>query len=101
MSKNIDIKQLSNVGKQVSRFAQRYASFMFIIAVLLAYSFLVFRISVLSQTEPSDDAVAEQLQTVKRLKIDQNSIDKIQQLEDHNIGVQSLFESARENPFQE
>ncbi len=101
MSKNLDLKQLMNYTKPVVSFVQKYAAFMFFIAILLAYSFLVFRISVLTQSEPSDDAVNEQLKTVKRLKIDQNSIDKINQLEDQNIGVQSLFESARDNPFQD
>ncbi len=101
MSKNLDLKQLTTYVKPVVRFVQKYAGFTFIIAVLIAYSFLVFRISVLSQSEPSDEAVTEQLKTVKRLKIDQNSIDKINQLEDQNIGVRSLFETARDNPFQD
>ncbi len=102
MSKDIkiDVKQFSTIIRTVLKKLQRYSSFLFIIAMLLTYSFLVFRISTLSQADPSDEAVTEQLKTIKRLKIDQNSIDKIQQLEDQNIGVQSLFEDARDNPFQ-
>lgn len=98
---NLDVKQLGTVAKNIITKLQRYATFIFIISILLIYAFLVFRISMLSQAEPSEDAIAEQSKTIKRLKLDQTSIDKIQQLEDQNIGVQSLFKSARDNPFQD
>ncbi len=98
--KNIDIKQLTVLGQKAAGMAQRYASFIFILSILFIYVFLVFRVGMLAQAEPSEDAVAEKANTVKRLKLDQPSIDKIQQLQDQNIGVKSLFESARDNPFQ-
>lgn len=98
--KNLNLKQITNTIKTALSKLQRYSTFMFIISILLIYAFLIVRISVLSQTEPSEEAVAEQSNTIKRLKIDQASIDKIKQLEDQNIGVQSLFEEARDNPFQ-
>lgn len=103
MSKDISFnpKQISNAAKNALQRAQGYATFIFIIVVLLIYVFLVFRISTLTQAEPSEDAVAEKSGTVKRLKIDQGSIDKIQQLQDQNIAVQSLFDTARSNPFEE
>lgn len=99
--KDLDIKQLGTLARNTVAKLQRYAAFIFIISVLLIYAFLVLRISVLSQAEPSEEAIAEKSNTVKRLKIDQKAIDKIEQLEDQNIGVQSLFESARDNPFQD
>lgn len=97
---DINLKQLNTTIKDSLKKLQGYSTFIFIITILLIYSFLVFRISQLSQAEPDETAVSE-TQTIKRLKIDQASIDKIQQLEDQNIGVQSLFESARDNPFQD
>lgn len=101
MSKDINIKEISSSLKSAVKKAQSYAGFVFFIGVLLIYSFLVFRISVLSDPKPDDAAVAEQMKTVKRLRIDQNSINRIEQLEDQNVGVQSLFEEARDNPFQD
>lgn len=98
---NLDIKQLIPAIKNSLSKLQRYTTFIFLISILLIYSFLIVRISVLSQAEPSEDAIAAQSNTIKRLKIDQASIDKIEQLEDQNIGVQSLFETARDNPFQD
>lgn len=80
---------------------QKYAVFVFLISIFSVYGFLIFQIGRLSQYEPDEAAVKEQLNTVKRLKIDQNTIDKIEQLEDQNVSVQSLFKSARDNPFQD
>ncbi len=99
MSKNIEVKQITNIFRSAAEKFKHYAGFLFVVTVLLIYSFLVLRISLLSDPEPDEAAVAEQMSTVKRLRIDQNSINKIEQLEDQNIGVQSLFEEARDNPF--
>ena len=99
--KNLDIKQLGTIIRNALSGAQRYASFIFIISILLIYAFLVVRISVLSQASPSEDAIAEQSNTIKRLKLDETSIQKIEQLEGQNVEVKSIFEKARDNPFQD
>ncbi|MGI9027735.1 MAG: hypothetical protein ACR2FM_02740 [Candidatus Saccharimonadales bacterium] len=98
--KNLNVKQIGRSLQTGLSRSQRYATFIFIITILLIYSFLVFRIGTLSQAEPSEDAIAEKTNTVKRLKIDEDSIKKIIQLEDQNVAVKSLFNEARDNPFQ-
>jgi hypothetical protein len=98
---NLSINQAGEVAKTALGKLRRYATFLAIVGILLIYSFLVLRISTLSQAEPSEDQITEQANTVKRLRIDQNAINKIEQLEDQNIAVQSLFEEARDNPFQD
>lgn len=100
MSKNIEVKQIIKSLKLALQKLRRYAWFLFIVGTLLLYSFLVARISMLSDPKPDEQTVTEQMNTVKRLKIDQSSIDRIEQLKDQNIGVQALFEEARDNPFQ-
>lgn len=99
--KDTNVKQIGTIIRSALSRLQRYAAFIFIVSILLIYAFLVLRISILTQAEPSEDAIAEQSNTVKRLKLDQTAIEKIEQLEDKNIGVQSLFETARDNPFQD
>ncbi len=94
-------KKLAEKIKPLFRFLKRYAVLIFIVAIVGIYGFLVFRINSLVQTEPSEDAVTEKLQNVKRPKIDQSAIDKIQQLQGQNIEVKSLFDQARNNPFSE
>lgn len=99
MKTNLDIKQLKNPFTKAVNVFQRYKTFIFVITILCIYTFLVFQIGALTRQEPSEEAILEKANTVKRLKIDEDEIEKIQQLEDQNIGVQTMFESARENPF--
>lgn len=98
---NVDLKDLpAKILSFINRF-KKYAVLIFIITVTLIYSFLVFRINTLNRQEPSEDQVTEKLLTVKRPKIDQEDITRIQQLQDNSVEVQALFKAARENPFQE
>ena len=69
--------------------------------MLFTYSFIVLRINLLNRSEPTDDAVSEKLQSVQRPKIEPELLKKIQNLQDQNVEVQSLFKQARDNPFSE
>lgn len=98
---NFDLKSILKTLKSFGTKLQQYLVFIFIITIVGLYGFLVFQISLASQKEPSQDEIDTQLISAKQLKIDQESIDKIIKLKDQNIAIQSLFEKARENPFQE
>lgn len=94
----LKIKSFANLAWRKFR---RYTVLVFVIVIFGLYGGLVFQIGALSQVEPDETAVREQLGKIKRLKIDQESVDKIQKLEDESVGVQSLFKAARDNPFQD
>jgi len=98
---NLEIKQLPKKLLPLLGKARRYLVMIFIIFFVGLYGFLVLRINTLASSEPSEDQVTEKLQTVKRPKIDQAAVDKMQQLEDQNIEVKTLFEQARKDPFSE
>ncbi len=83
------------------RFLKRYAVFIYVMILLCIFGFFILRINLYSRMEPSDDAVQEKLQAVQRPKVDQSVLDKIQQLQDQNVQVHSLFDQARNNPFSE
>ncbi len=98
---NLDLKQLpAKLLPLLDKF-KKYRIVMFIVALALIFGFLIIKINGYAQIEPTDDAVTEKLTTVQRPKIDENALTKIQQLEDQNIEVQSLFQKARDNPFSE
>jgi len=97
----IDFKKISEKLRQLLQTLKGYSVFIFIVFILLIFSFLVFRINMLTRVEPSDDAVTAKLQTVKRPQIDQDSINKLQALQDNSVEVQTLFQQARDNPFHE
>lgn len=75
---------------------------LFIIVFLIAiYGFLSWRIVTLLQAEPDDSQVSSQLQTIGVPKVDPDVVSKINQLEDNSVSVQTLFDQARQNPFNE
>jgi hypothetical protein len=98
---NIDFKTLPGKILPLLLTVKRYMVLIFILALVSIYGFLVFNINTMVQKEPTEDAVQEKLNTVQRPKIDKQSLEKIQQLEDQNIDVQALFKQARDNPFSE
>lgn len=97
----LDIRVLLEKVKPLLAATRRYAVLIFILAILSGFGFLAFRIGTLTNTEPSEDAVDEKLLSVKRPKVDQDALQKIQELQDQNITVQTLFKEARDNPFEE
>lgn len=80
---------------------RRYSVFIFILAFLSIYVFLVQRIGYLIQDEPTQAVSESQVKPISRLKIDQNAVQQITDLESQNIEVKSLFDQARQNPFTE
>lgn len=85
----------------VAAYIKRYRVIMFALFFLAMYTYLIVQINTLAQSEPDPAVVAENINTVKRLKVDQSSINKILELEEQNIEVKSLFQDARDNPFTE
>jgi hypothetical protein len=101
MSKDIKIKSLNPLPilkKFYAKYGQ-HAVFGAIIVVLLLYVFVVLKINTLASAEPSADQ--KNVVTASVPKIDSKVINQIQSLENNNTQVHSLFEQARNNPFQE
>lgn len=92
-----------DVSKLAPLFAtiRRYRVLLFTLLFLGTYGMLTYRINQLTMQEPSQQAVSERLKTVKRITVDKESINQLEQLESQNIDVQSLFNQARNNPFTE
>ena len=101
MSKNLKLKSFKLVPllkKYYAKYGQHIA-FGSILLVLLIYVFVVLKINTLANAEPGADQ--ENVVTASIPKIDGNAINQIQSLENNNTQVHSLFEQARNNPFQE
>lgn len=100
MSKNIsfDLKTLQVKSKILLPVLAKHAVFVALMVVLIAYLFVVWRISQLAGAEPpaADDTTMSAIP-----KVDKNAINQIQALEQSNTQIHSLFDSARKNPFSE
>jgi hypothetical protein len=101
MNKDLGIKSI-NIKQLLARYSKRFGKhviFAAILAVLLVYLLLVFRISSLAKAEPSPDQEVEVGNSIP--KVDPKAVNQIQSLEQTNTQVHALFEQARNNPFQE
>ncbi len=81
--------------------AHKHAAIVFILFLLTVYSFLSWRIVHFSQQEPATSDVTTQLKTAGVPKVNPEAIRKIEQLKDNSVSVQTLFDQARNSPFQE
>ncbi len=79
----------------------RYSGILFFVLVAIVYGFVILRINTLSSAQPSTGDITAQSKTSAVPKIDPKVINQIQSLKDNSTNVQTLFEQARGNPFQE
>ncbi len=77
-----------------------HAVIIFVVCVGLVFGFLTLRIASYSNEEPSDDQIEERLSTAQALRLNNEAIQKIQELQDRNISLESLFDNGRDNPFE-
>lgn len=101
MSKQkLDIKQLPVKAVAYGRKLGPYSFLIFLVFVAGLYSFVIFRVNTLSNTEPSEAAVSSQAKTAQNLHIDTAVVKQLKSLQDNSVSVQALFDQARSNPFQ-
>jgi hypothetical protein len=101
MSKEVNLKSIKFKplwDKFFKRF-RKHAIFASILLVLFVYLFLVFKINSLAQADPKPGQTPANPLAIP--KVDKQVINHIQSLEQNNTQLRSLFEQARNNPFQE
>lgn len=99
--KNNDIS-ISSLGKSLSDFVNKlgkYAFLLFFIFLAAIYGFVLYRINVLANAEPTDAAITQA--TNKTPRIDEHVVTQLKNLQDNSVSVKTLFDEARDNPFQE
>ncbi|HSX30995.1 MAG TPA: hypothetical protein VLE99_03700 [Candidatus Saccharimonadales bacterium] len=87
--------QLASAGHKLAR----YRAFGFFLMVAILYTFIVWRVNAASNVPLN--ASEQTAKTVAQPHIDPATVAKIQSLQDNSVSVQSLFDNARQNPFQE
>lgn len=96
---NLDLKQFPALFSGYARKIAAYRVFLFFLAVATLYGFIVWRINVYSNAPASESEVTAK--TTAQPHIDSDTVQKIQSLQDNSVSVQTLFDNARQNPFQE
>jgi predicted PurR-regulated permease PerM len=98
----LDLKSLNSLKPLALKLIKKYskhAAFGSVLVVLLIYILVVFKISSLAKAEPAPDQTSKTANLIP--KVNQKAVSQIQSLEQSNTEIRSLFESARNNPFQE
>lgn len=98
---NSSFKSLLSPAKKYLSIAIRHAPFASIIIVLFCLLFMVYKINQLASAEPTPEAETTSAISTKIPKIDPDAVKQIQELEQNSPEVHSLFNEARNNPFQE
>ncbi len=100
-SKKLDLASLLVKTDPAVRKARRFSFVAFIVFVALLYGFVLLRINTLDNVQPSDDSVSGQVQAAGIPRIDTTVVKQLQSLNDNSVNVQTLFNQARSNPFQQ
>lgn len=87
--------------KPVINLTHKYLTFSIILFFLLIYTILILRIDNFSSASPTQDQISGKQQSISHPKVDPKVLSKIQQLQNQNIQVRTLFNQARNNPFSE
>ena len=98
---NFNLKSLPAQLTSLVTKLRRYKVLIFLLFVVGVYGFTVWRITSLTNVQPSADAVAAQNNPIRAARIDPSVVKQLNSLRDNSVNVQTLFEQARNNPFQE
>jgi hypothetical protein len=79
----------------------RYKVLLFAVVVAGVYGYVIVQINSLNSETPSDEQIAAQADPIRSANIDPKTIEQLKSLRDNSVNVQSLFDFARDNPFQE
>lgn len=101
MNINLNLKDIKNQFAGLAAKAKGSINFILVMSVLLSFVFIVIRVNLHAQIEPTESELNQKLQNLQQSKIDEEAIKRIQELESTNVDVKTLFKEARDNPFQE
>jgi Flp pilus assembly protein CpaB len=93
--------QLPPIVSSVLRQLNRYKVVLFLAIVAGVYGYILLQINSLSNAQPSAEQVSSQASPIKPAHIDKTVVAQLKRLQDNSVSVQALFDTARNNPFQE
>jgi hypothetical protein len=96
---NLDLASLSAQASILLKSLRAYRVLIFFLTVASCYGFIVWRINVYSNTPANQSE--ETAQATSQPHVDPATVQKILNLQSNSVSVQTLFNEARQNPFQE
>jgi len=98
-SKSINLSDIPTALNGALRKVSAYKVFIFFLVVATFYGFILWRINVFSNAPASQEETTAK--ATPQPRIDADTAEKLESLQDNSVSVESLFSQARENPFHE
>ena|SRR6266496_2161058 len=95
------IGSLSLLVVSVERRLSKYTVVLFLLLLAATYGYVLFRISVQVNVQPSDTDITTQAKASAVPHVDPTAVKQLESLQDNSVNVKSLFNQARSNPFHE
>lgn len=96
----VSLKELRPLLKKALGLAVRYSAILFFLLITSAYGFVIMRINTLVNAQPSQSDIDAQAKSTPVPRVDPKVAEQLEGLEDNSVNVQTLFDQARNNPFQ-
>lgn len=97
-------KSKQSLGSQlapIGAFFMHYLALWFVLLLAAVYGFVLYNIQAAVTAEPSQSSIDAKVQSTATPHVDSKVVEQMQSLQDHSVSVQTLFDQARSNPFQE
>lgn len=98
---NITLGGITKMFKAGGRQLARHSAFLFFVLLAIIYSYIIFSINDLSGISPDQATLSKSPSATTQPHIDPKVVQKLQSLQDNSVNVQTLFNQARQNPFEE
>ena len=99
--KKLNLQSVTDQAVKGLELGRRYSVILFLIFVTALYGFVAYRINSLATAEPSQDAVSSQVKAAQVPRIDPKVVEQLESLQDNSVSVKTLFNDARNSPFEE
>ena len=94
--------KITKLYYKVKEIFKKHQAFVVVAIMLLITGFVIYRLFVLSNLEPSPDSIDDQTRSIQAIEFNEEAIEKIEELRDSNVkepGTQ--VQEDRNNPFSE
>lgn len=96
----LSLKELRPLLYKALRLAGRYSAILFFLLITTVYGFVIMRINTLVNAQPSQSDIDAQTKSTAVPRVDPKVAEQLESLQDNSVNVQTLFNQARNNPFQ-
>ena len=97
--KLFNLSDLKNQLNKIVQILNKNKLFIFIIVVILTYGYIYLKIETANSISLNSTQIQAITNPLANTRINSQVVQQIQSLQNNSVNVQSLFQNARNNPF--